>query len=135
MSDAVVLPGGAGESFGSAVVKVARPELTVMEFEARGDFGGTEPHFHKLKSDTFYVLAGTVDFWIGGETVTGTAGTVVSFPPETVHGFTVGSAGARFLTIHAPGGFERYFHEARELRASGGALDADFYARHDIYYV
>jgi mannose-6-phosphate isomerase-like protein (cupin superfamily) len=134
MNDAVFLPPGAGESFGSMVVKVARPELTVIEFDARADFGGADSHFHKLQHEAFYVLAGTIEFRVESEILTG-AGALLSFPPGTVHSFVVGPGGARFLTMHAPGGFERYFSEVRELRASGGTPDTDFYARHDIYYV
>jgi Cupin domain len=116
-------------------MKVTRPDLTLIEFDARGDFGGAEPHFHKLHSDTFYVLSGTIDFVVDHESFTAEAGAVTFFPPEIVHSFTVGSGGAHFLNSHTPGGFERYFDELRALREQGGSPDAEFYARHDIYYV
>jgi mannose-6-phosphate isomerase-like protein (cupin superfamily) len=116
------------------VIKAAGPELTVIEFNAAGNFGGAEPHVHKRHSDAYYLLSGSVEFQLDGKTVTSGAGDFVLIPPETVHGFTVGTDGARFLNIHAPGGFEQYFYEVRELRARGETPDAAFYARHDIYY-
>jgi mannose-6-phosphate isomerase-like protein (cupin superfamily) len=142
---AVILPPGGGEPLGSMVMKVTRPDLTLIEFDAGGDFGGAEPHFHKLHSDAFYILSGTIDFVVDGESFAGepftaepfTAepGALTFFPPEVIHSFTVGSGGARFLNSHTPGGFERYFDELRALREQGGSPDAEFYARHDIYYV
>ena len=75
-------------------MKVTRPDLTLIEFDARGDFGGAEPHFHKLHSDTFYVLSGTIDFVVDDEPFTAEAGALTFFPPEIVHSFTVGSGGA-----------------------------------------
>jgi quercetin dioxygenase-like cupin family protein len=107
MTDAVILPPGQGEQLGSLVVKVARPELTLFEYDVGGDFGGTDPHFHNKHSDGFYVLAGSVDFRDGDHTFTGEAGAFAVFPPGAVHGFTVGPDGARFLNLHTLGGFER----------------------------
>jgi quercetin dioxygenase-like cupin family protein len=136
MTDAaIILPPGHGEKLGSLVVKAARPELALFEFDVGDDFGGTGPHFHKLHSDAFYVIGGSIDFRSGDETSTGAAGAFVLFPPGVVHGFTVGPEGARFLNLHTPGGFERYIDELVALRRDGVEPDAEFFARHDIYYV
>jgi mannose-6-phosphate isomerase-like protein (cupin superfamily) len=134
-TDAVIVPPGGGEPLGSLVVKVARPELTLFEYDVGGDFGGTDLHFHRLHADAFYVLSGTVDFLSEDGSFSAKAGAFAFFPPGAVHGFAVGPGGARFLNSHTPGGFERYLEELLELRGQGGSPDAEFYARHDIYYV
>jgi hypothetical protein len=81
------------------------------------------------------VLEGSVDFLDGDRTFTAEAGAFAFFAPGVVHGFTVGPGGARFLNSHTPGGFERYIEELVALREQGVSPDAEFFARHDQYYV
>lgn len=49
-SSRIVLPAGEGELVGTSVVKAARPELSLIEFEVEPG-GGVQPHFHKGHSD------------------------------------------------------------------------------------
>jgi quercetin dioxygenase-like cupin family protein len=102
-----------------AVVKAALPHLSVFEFTIDGPFDGPDPHTHDDETDSFYVLEGEVDFFVGGEWVSKGPGTFVSAPPGVEHGFTKRGAGrARFLNIHSPGGFE---HDLREMSITHAA--------------
>ena len=113
MADGVVNGPGEGEALRSersrrvAVVKAALPHLSVFEFTIEGPFDGPDPHTHDDETDCFYVLEGELDFHVNGETFRGGPGTLVAAPPGVMHTFGKSDAGtARFLNIHAPGGFE-----------------------------
>jgi quercetin dioxygenase-like cupin family protein len=112
MADGVVSGPGEGEALRSertrrvALAKAALPHLSVFEFTIEGPFEGPEPHTHN-ETDCFYVLEGELDFLVDGETIRGGPGTLVAAPPGVVHTFGKSDPGtARFLNIHAPGGFE-----------------------------
>jgi|SRR4051794_36821639 quercetin dioxygenase-like cupin family protein len=95
-----------------ALVKAGLPDLTVLEFTIEGPFDGPAPHTHDDHTDSFYVLEGEVDFLVEGAWIRGGPGMFVAAPPGVEHGFTKRDEGtARFLNIHAPGGFE---HELRK---------------------
>ena len=55
----IVLPAGDGERLGTIVVKVARPELSLLEIEIKPG-GGVQPHFHKehsaMSADTWRAI-------------------------------------------------------------------------------
>ena len=119
MSEGIVNAPGEGEVLRNAkagrvaVVKCALPHLSVFEFTIEGPFDGPDPHTHAGETDSFYVLEGEVDFHVDGREFRGGPGTFVSAPPGVPHGFKKHDAGtARFLNIHAPGGFE---HDLREM--------------------
>ena len=76
---------------------------------------GPPRHVHQREDETFYILSGSVDFWIDGSRATKGAGDVVHVPRGTEHTFRVGDAGpARMLTVLTPGGFEGFFVEMAE---------------------
>ena len=132
-SDLVALRPGEGEAVGSSVIKADRPELALFEFEVAPG-GGAAFHFHKLHSDSFYVLEGELEFRVGEQTVHAIAGMYVLAPPNVPHGFrNTGSVPARTLNLHTPGGFAQYWRELTELRAAGAEPDDAFFERHDVY--
>jgi quercetin dioxygenase-like cupin family protein len=91
-----------------AIVKGAVPQLEVFEFTIEGPYDGPDPHTHADRTDSFYVLEGELDFHVDGREFRGGPGTFVAAPPGVPHGFKKNEPGtARFLNIHAPGGFER----------------------------
>jgi quercetin dioxygenase-like cupin family protein len=134
-SEPIALPAGEGELVGTSVVKAARPELSLLEFEVRPG-GGVSPHFHKLHSDSFYVLEGELEFHVGDEVLVGGAGTYVLAPPGVVHFFrNVSGRPARCLNLHTPGGFVEYRRELLELHAQGIEPEESFFEGHDVYDV
>ncbi|HXV96163.1 MAG TPA: cupin domain-containing protein [Gaiellaceae bacterium] len=95
------------------LVKVARPELSLIEYDTGPGYTGATPHFHERHTDAFYILAGELEFTLGRETVRGGAGTAVTVPPGVVHAFTGTGGRARFLNVHAPdAGFADYIRAA-----------------------
>jgi mannose-6-phosphate isomerase-like protein (cupin superfamily) len=67
---------------------------------------GPGAHAHE-EDDVFYVLEGTMSFWIGGEWVDCPRGSLVLAPSGVTHDFqNRGSTRAGVLNISAPGGFE-----------------------------
>lgn len=118
------------------LLKAALPDLAVLEFDVEPEFGAS-PHVHKRYYDTYYVLAGEIEFGVGGETVRGAEGTFVSVPPDVEHVWmNTGPARARFLNIHAPGTwFEQYLRERAEIELAGDEPDGAFFERHDIFVV
>jgi quercetin dioxygenase-like cupin family protein len=126
----IILGPGEGGS-----VKADRPELSLLE--TTFDPGsGVDPHFHKGHSDSFYVLAGALEFHVGDEIFTATPGSYVLAPPNVVHHFrNRGDVPAKVLNLHTPGGFARYRQELRDQRAQGIEPDRAFFERHDVFDV
>ena len=135
MDSPIALSSGEGELVGTSVVKVDRPELSLIEFEIKPG-GGVQPHFHKGHSDSFFVLEGEVEFHVGETVVHGSPGTYVLAPPGVVHFFrNVSDQPARALNLHTPGGFATYRRELQALHARGEKPDVAFFERHDVFDV
>ena len=135
MDAPIALHAGEGEAVGTTTIKVARPELSLLEFEIRPG-GGVDPHFHKLHSDSFFVLEGELEIHVGDEVVHAMPGTYALAPPGVIHYFrNVSEKPARALNLHTPGGFAEYRRKLEDLRAQGIEPDEAFFERHDIYDV
>jgi quercetin dioxygenase-like cupin family protein len=116
-TDAVFLPPGEGERLEGnkrlATIKIAREELSLIEFELEPGFDGPDPHSHSDHVDSFYVLEGEAEFLLGSARVRLGAGSFVAAPPNFVHTFSnPGPGRTRLLNLHAP---SRGFHD--DLRA------------------
>jgi quercetin dioxygenase-like cupin family protein len=129
MDEAIVSGPGEGELLRSRdrtyLIKVERPELCLIEYDAGPDYPGADPHFHERHADAFYVLAGELEFTIGRETgIAAPAGTAVVAPPGVVHAFApAGDGRLRFLNVHAPdAGFTAYLRAA--VRREPGSFDS-----------
>jgi quercetin dioxygenase-like cupin family protein len=118
---AVVCRPGEGEQLDAEHrIKLALPELDVLEFTVAAGYEGPGPHFHAHHVDAFFVLEGELELRAGADTVRALPGTSVCVPPGVVHSFTTAQGkGARFINVHAPGGFSAY------LRASIGGEKPD----------
>jgi quercetin dioxygenase-like cupin family protein len=125
-----------GERLGRAELRTATDDLTVFEYTLEpGSQPGT-PHYHARYTDSFYVLEGELEFQMDGGPVRATAGMLVVAPRGAVHAFPVAiRARAKFLNLHAPGGFEHYMSVLTALRARGEQPDAGVLRAHDIYEV
>jgi quercetin dioxygenase-like cupin family protein len=132
MDEAIVNGPGEGERLEGEdrvfLVKAARPEVSLVEYDAGPGYQGTRPHYHERHTDAFYVLEGELEFTLGREIVLGTAGTVVVAPPGVVHAFSpTGRGRVRFLNVHAPdSGFVEY------LRARIRGEEVDFADNVDV---
>jgi len=132
MDQAIVNGPGEGERLPGEdrvlLVKVLRPELSLVEYDAGADYAGASPHYHERHTDAFYVLEGELEFTLGRETVFATAGTAVVAPPGVVHAFTsTGRGRPRFLNVHAPdSGFVEYVRAlTRGERVAFDSVDVD----------
>ncbi len=136
--DAIVLGSCEGERLArenrQLLIKVAREELTLVEYTLEPPFEGPGPHVHKQHVDAFFVLEGELEIRLGDETLTLGPGDCVAAPPDTVHTFgPPGPQGARFVNVHAPSfGFDEYL---RSLDTMAGEPDAAFRARYDVFEV
>jgi quercetin dioxygenase-like cupin family protein len=105
-ADAVVVAPGAGELLRRSDRTIAilgeHPLLSALEI-AFDDGFTVDPHTHDDEVDSFFVLAGAVEFLVAREPVTAGPGTWVSAPSHAVHRFrNVSGAPARVLNVHAP---------------------------------
>ena len=125
-----------GEPLGSSVLLAAFEDLMLSEYRLEPGTDPGAPHYHVNHTDAFYVIEGELEFVIEGEPVPAPAGTLVVAPRGEVHAFPVAVGGpARFLNIHAPGGFERYMRTLMEMRSRGEEPGAELQREHDQYPV
>ena len=74
--------------------------------------GNASPvHVHDRDDETFFVLDGELWVLAGEDDYTAGPGTVGVLPRRLRHAYVVTSATARFLTLHAPAGFEQFAAE------------------------
>lgn len=110
VSAAVVSRPEGGEVFDrenrAIAIKSDLPQISAFDIAFDPEFV-VDPHRHDDHVDSFYVLAGEVDFTIGEDVVRAAASTWFSAPPGTRHGFrNPGPGRARVLNVHTPdGGF------------------------------
>jgi quercetin dioxygenase-like cupin family protein len=85
--------------------------------------GGPPPHIHTREDESFYLLAGQIEFLLGEQTVLAGPGDYVNVPRGTVHCFrNSGTETARMVLTFTPAGREKWFEETLE-RAPNGAED------------
>jgi quercetin dioxygenase-like cupin family protein len=128
LEPAIIIGPGEGERLESEdrvyLVKVARPELSLIEYDTGPTYEGASPHFHEHHTDAFFLLEGELEFTLGRETHLGRAGTSVVVPPGNVHAFTsTGRGRARFLNLHAPDSGFADFLRAR-TQGKDGSFDS-----------
>ena len=83
------------------------------------------PHRHVGNEEAYFVLDGTVEFHVGGETFTGSRGTFVLVPAGDAHTFgNTSETSARLLVLHAPS-LDGYFVELDALWSSAEAPSRD----------
>ena len=68
-SQAIICGPGEGERLESEdrvyLVKVARPELCLIEYDTGPTYSGASPHFHERHTDAFFLLEGELEFTLG----------------------------------------------------------------------
>jgi mannose-6-phosphate isomerase-like protein (cupin superfamily) len=68
---------------------------------------GTEPppHVHEREDETFYVLEGMIDIYVGDECFHASAGECIFLPKRKAHAFKIRSPEIHMLVFMTPGGF------------------------------
>jgi len=95
----------------------ANDELLATQEQTDGHLGfivldGSGPGaniVHASRAEYWYVLDGTYEFSLDGETFEGGPGTFVATPAGTPHSIRRTSDTGRFLTVFSPGGYEHFF--------------------------
>ena len=86
--------------------------FTVLEVSAGPELG-PPPHTHRFSDESFYILEGSFDFSLAGETFSAGAGSFVHLPRGIVHSHRAGGgAEAKALVIQSPSGVEQFVMEA-----------------------
>ena len=117
----IALQGGEGEALwflGTLATVKASSETTygrVAVIEQLAPQGAGSPlHVHHREDEWFYVVEGTLTFWVGGEVIDAPAGSFVYGPRDIPHTFVVSSPEARFLLVTEPAGFEQFMRAFSE---------------------
>ena len=133
-NDAIVVGAGEGHRVSDRlVIKAGLDDLVATETTFEAGRRGPAPHVHRQQADSFYVLAGELEFLLDHEKVRAAAGSFVLAPPNFVHTFwNPGPEPARYLNFHTPGArFEEYLVASpRE-----GESQTEFYERFDTFVV
>jgi quercetin dioxygenase-like cupin family protein len=85
--------------------------LDILEHHGERGYG-SPLHRHLSDDETFLVLDGELRVEVGGEAYAAGPGAVAFLPRQLPHAFVVTSPQARFLTLHTPGGFDRFTRAA-----------------------
>ena len=81
---------------------------------------GPPDHVHFKQEEMFFIVEGTYEMTVGGQTSTAGPGTIVFIPRNTVHRFkNVGDTTGCMLDWTLPGGQDHYFKAISELAAGG----------------
>ncbi|KAB2857578.1 MAG: cupin domain-containing protein [Anaerolineae bacterium] len=83
---------------------------TMLELSLAPGFGGPLPHYHRVKTETYYVLEGRIVFMLEWQEMALSAGAMVMVKPGAVHTFwNVGTGQARMMVMSSPLGTEGYY--------------------------
>lgn len=98
---------------------------------------GPDPHFHRSISESFYILTGTVRIYDGKRWIDTYPGDFVHVPEGGVHAFRNESGEPASMLLHfAPGApREGYFEGLPELGRLSDEEKAEFFIRHDTYWL
>ncbi|MFT5507290.1 MAG: quercetin dioxygenase-like cupin family protein [Hyphomicrobiaceae bacterium] len=107
---------------------------TLMEDNLKANFQ-LGLHLHKFHAETFYVLAGEIDFYVDGDWMTATAGACLHIPPGVPHACVLadGTSDARMLMIFQPSGFDQFLAELAKMTEADFADQAKMTALNKKY--
>ena len=81
---------------------------------------GPTYHSHAREDETFYVVSGTAEIWIGQEVFRCEAGDRVFGSRNVFHTYrNVGDADLKMILIYTPGGFEQSFLDREAMLEAG----------------
>ena len=83
--------------------------------DERGRRGNMPPlHVHHRDDETFYVIAGELSLFVGGEHLVLATGQAAFAPRDVPHSYRVESEEAHWLVITTPAGFESFVRKVAE---------------------
>jgi mannose-6-phosphate isomerase-like protein (cupin superfamily) len=82
-------------------------------------------HVHHRDDETFYVLEGEMQMFVGDRQFVLTAGHAALSPRDVAHTYRVESDRARFIVVNSPAGFEQFVRSASEAAPSDELPPAD----------
>lgn len=86
--------------------------FAIAELTAGAELG-PPPHIHRNADESFYILEGTFDFMLAGQTFSAGPGSFVYLPKGVVHNHKAGGGKrAKAIVIQTPAGVERFIAEA-----------------------
>jgi quercetin dioxygenase-like cupin family protein len=118
----------------------ANGEIAVFEYVSEPGVTGPPQHVHHGHDETFYVVDGTFEFAIGGDTELLTPGAFLYVPRGTPHGFrNAGDALGRIVGTFNPARFAGYFRELSAIITETGSAPAreewvQLYRRYDTSF-
>ncbi|MDI3405805.1 cupin domain-containing protein [Streptomyces cavernicola] len=140
--DFVTKPGSTPGATGSAYHYLSTTLSTGGEYGLyRVDMGpetvGPSTHFHKAMSESFFILSGTMRLFDGERWIDATSGDYLYVPVGGLHAFRNESGEpASMLMLFAPGApREEYFEGVTELAGLSEQERAEFFVRHDSFFV
>ena len=122
-----------------ATGELTRGQFGLYRWEMAATPGGPGPHFHRTISESFFVLAGTVQLYDGTRWTAATTGDFL-FVPEGGHPRASGTtmAPASMLILFAPGAPREDYFETLARVGRGLVMSEEektaFYLRHDTYW-
>jgi quercetin dioxygenase-like cupin family protein len=106
--------GGGGRSYAMPAMRAdfkidaeSGGRYSISEWTLEPGCPGVGAHAHKTNDDIFYVLEGTLEFWIGTDWHRVEKGAFIRVPAGVTHDYrNAGDSPARLLNIYIPGDFE-----------------------------
>jgi len=136
------LPPGGGPNYDWAsdhtFVKVSAAETggqyTLMEDDLKSTFA-LGLHLHRYHAETFYILEGSIDFYVDGDWMTAEPGACLHIPPGVPHAckLSSGTTSGRTLMIYQPSGFDGYLSELSAMSKADFEDSAKMEALNDKY--
>lgn len=112
---------------------------TLMEDNLKANFR-LGLHMHRNHAETFYILEGSVDFYVDGDWMTCRPGACLHVPPGIDHACVISqdNTSARMLMIFQPAGFDQFLAELATMSEADFADSAKMKAveeKYDIFNI
>lgn len=108
---------------------------TVLELSLPAG-AGAPIHTHQREDEVFYILEGSCEILINGESHLAETGAMVVLPKNTPHGFrNTGDKPNRILITATPGGLDNYFEELAQIQGNDPAASEKVAAINQKYQI
>jgi quercetin dioxygenase-like cupin family protein len=116
----VVLAGTPGDTYEIAITSEMTGGACMVMHTTIAPGGGPPLHVHHEEDEWFYVIEGTMRFWVGGRVFDAAAGTFVFGPREIAHTWKNCTHGRVLMLVGmTPGKLEQFFRDFAALNADG----------------